>query len=154
MAFLADVVVHGNAARVRHRNDLLRRLDVRAGGRRLSGRMIVTRSPRINNSLVFVCDVGILADCEGGSGGRGGSRLRVLMLSDAQSANGQFIDLQRTNPRLLDGQTPDRNLTNRQRTDGDRADRRSSEQQRRYAGRGHDLARAHNVERHLRPRSH
>jgi len=129
MAFLADddVVVHGNAERVRHRNDLLRRLDVRAGGRRLSGRMIVTRSPRINNSLVFVCDVGILADCEGGSGGRGGSRLRVLMLSDAQSANGQFIDFQRTKTRPPDHETTDGKLANRQRADGNRAHRRSSE---------------------------
>jgi hypothetical protein len=43
MPFLADddVVMHGNAERLRHRNDLLRHLDVGARWRRIAGRVIV-----------------------------------------------------------------------------------------------------------------
>ena len=43
MAFLADddVVVHGNAERACHRDDLLRHLDVGARRRRVAGRMIM-----------------------------------------------------------------------------------------------------------------
>jgi len=43
VAFLADddVIVHGNAERARHRDDLLRHLDVRAGRRRVAGGMVV-----------------------------------------------------------------------------------------------------------------
>ena len=43
MAFLADddVVVHGDAERARHRNDLLRHLDVGARRRRVAGGVIV-----------------------------------------------------------------------------------------------------------------
>jgi hypothetical protein len=41
--FLADddVVVHANAKRLRHRDDLLRHLDVGARRRRIAGRVIV-----------------------------------------------------------------------------------------------------------------
>jgi hypothetical protein len=43
VAFLADnnVVVHGNAERVGHGDDLLRHLDIGARRRRVAGRMIV-----------------------------------------------------------------------------------------------------------------
>jgi len=43
VAFLADddVIVHGDAERGRHRDDLLRHLDVRAGGSWVSRGMIV-----------------------------------------------------------------------------------------------------------------
>ena len=43
MAVLADddVVVHGNAERLRHRDNLLRHLDIGARRRRIAGRMIV-----------------------------------------------------------------------------------------------------------------
>jgi hypothetical protein len=41
--FLADnnVIVHGNAERLRYRNDLLRHLDIGARRRRIAGRVIV-----------------------------------------------------------------------------------------------------------------
>ncbi len=43
MAVLADdnVIVHGNAEQARHRDNLLRHLDVGARRRRVAGRMIV-----------------------------------------------------------------------------------------------------------------
>ena len=48
MAFFADddVVVHGNAERLRHGDDLLRHLDISARGRRIAGRMIVHQDNR------------------------------------------------------------------------------------------------------------
>jgi hypothetical protein len=47
MPFLADddVIMHRDAERLRHRDDLLRHLDVGVGRRRIAGRMIMDESP-------------------------------------------------------------------------------------------------------------
>ena len=56
MPFLADddVIVHRNAERVRHRDDLLRHLDIGARRRRVAGRVVVDERRRSSICLIIL----------------------------------------------------------------------------------------------------
>jgi hypothetical protein len=87
MPLLADdnVVVHGNAERLRHLDDLLGHLDVRAGRRRVAGGMVVHNKTIRTTLLIFF----EFFDGVGGQGTsiRGGTpRLGgIIMLPHARS---------------------------------------------------------------------
>jgi hypothetical protein len=66
MPLLADdnVVVHGNAERLRHLDDLLGHLDVGAGRRRVAGGVVVHQDHR--GGREFECALDHLAGIDGG----------------------------------------------------------------------------------------